>query len=91
MDQIKNHAKILAEAMPPLSGPAGWYEIIRIPFANKFDINLSDFKDATLWPTSREGKSSNQETYQRWLHGDYKDAPYLLTYRFYDKLSELAN
>jgi len=91
MDQIKNYAKILAEAMPPLSGPAGYYAAHSLPDTKCFNLDNPPFKNANLWPTSRPGKSNNQQVNQRWLHGDYKDAPYLLTHKFYETIVELAN
>jgi hypothetical protein len=44
-----------------------------------------------LSPVSlRKGRAPNQQEDQRWLHGDYKAAPYLLTYRLYKKFVEIA-
>jgi hypothetical protein len=84
--------KLLAEAVPPLSGAAGFFQSTTIIGTNKcFDLNNLPFKDANLWPATRPGKSAEQQVKQRWLHGDYKDPAYLLTHCFYDKITELTN
>jgi hypothetical protein len=36
------------------------------------------------WPTVRLEKSEKQAGNKRWLHGDYKDAPYNLVWKLYD-------
>jgi hypothetical protein len=92
MNKIKNHAKLLAEALPPLSGAAGFSQVVSIVGTNRcFDLNNAPFKDTSLWPATRPGKSDAQQATKRWLHGDYKDPSYLLTHTFYDKITELTN
>jgi len=91
MLKIKNHAKIMAEVMPPLSGPAGSCAIASIENDNPercHNINDSPFKSLTLWPTDRPTKSRNQIEYKRWLHGDYKDVAYLYVHGLYDMIAE---
>ena len=95
MDKIKNHAKLLAEAIPPLSGAAGFFAsaaILKVrPSGRCFDLNSAPFKDVSLWPTTRPNKSDDQQIHQRWLHCDYLDAAYLLTHSLYDRIAELTN
>ena len=86
MDQIKWHAKLLAEEVPPLSGPAG--SIACEKMNTKY--NLMDYRDLELWRKDRSGKCSNQRDGQRWLHGDYKDAPYLLTHKLYQEFVTIS-
>ena len=48
-----------------------------------FDLNTEDYK-SNGWVT--------RETYgERWLHSDFKDVPYIFTYKFYDKVLEKGN
>jgi len=49
-----------------------------------------DYRDTELWPATREGKSEKQQEEQKWLHGDYKDAPFLLTYKMYEKIKDIS-
>jgi hypothetical protein len=87
--KIKNHAKIMAESMPPLSGPAGSSALATISSSTPercHNINDPPFKCLTLWPTARPTKSANQIEYRRWLHGDYKDVAYLYVHGLYDKI-----
>lgn len=89
-DQVKWHAKLLAEAVPPLSGPAGSIPVKGISNTQKFDMMGPSYRDLSIWPTERAGKSDGQQSNRRWLHGDYKDAPYLLTHRLYRKFVEIS-
>ena len=90
--KLKNHAKLLAEMIPPLSSPAGGKALSgrKLHSSHKFDLRNSPFKDADIWPETRPGKSDDQQTYKRWLHGDYKDAPYRLTHKLYEKLTKIS-
>jgi hypothetical protein len=91
-DQIKWHAKLLAEAIPPLSSPAGGVALSALLNAEPpraFDLMDPPYRDTALWPDSRDGKTPGQQEDRRWLHGDYKDAPFLLTYRLYRRLTEI--
>ena len=50
---------------------------------NMFDLNTEDHK-SNSWVT--------RETYgERWLHSDFKDVPYIFTYKFYEKVLEKGN
>jgi len=53
-------------------------------------MNDDVFKNAGRWPTDRPGKSDQQQENRRWLHGDYKDAPYLLTRNLYLRITEIT-
>ena len=91
MERLKNHAKLLAEMIPPLSSPAGGKSLSdeSIPSIQMFDMQDNDFKNATLWPETRPKKSSEQQRLKNWLHGDYKDAPFLLANKLYKKINEI--
>lgn len=75
VDQIKNHAKLLAECMPALSFAAGGTAM-----TNASPQNLQDFV-GNNWTKTRPEKPDFQT--DRWLHGDYKDAPPFLTFKLY--------
>lgn len=48
-----------------------------------FDLDTDEFK-SNSWVT--------RETYgERWLHSDFKDVPYIFTYKFYEKVLEKGN
>ena len=62
-----------------------------VPSLNQaFDLHATPFKDATLWPDTRPGKSDRQQTDKRWLHGDYKDAPFRLTHVLYEEIKKIS-
>ena len=95
MDTIKVHAKLLAEMIPPLSSPAGGMPIAKLLYDDPDEedraIDLMSYRDTVLWDSAnRPGKSERQQTLKRWLHGDYKDAPYLLTHKLYEKIKEIT-
>jgi len=92
LNKLKNHAKLLAEMIPPLSSPAGGKTLgDKIAQAHKFDMNEDEFKVEPLWPTTRPGKSLRQQSDKQWLHGDYKDAPFLLTHTLYRNIKIISN
>jgi len=94
MDLVMNHAKLLAEMIPPLSGPAGSMRsdaVFKKAQSRTVDMNDNAFKNAGRWPTDRPWKSRDQREEMRWLHGDYKDAPYLLTRHLYVDITNIAN
>ena len=92
MAKLRNHAKLLAEMIPPLSSPAGGMrlKLETLPNGRAFDMHLFPFKDSTLWPDTRPGKSKDQRERKRWLHGDYKDAPFRLTHTLYEKIKIIS-
>jgi hypothetical protein len=67
MDLVKNHAKILAEALPAHSAPAGSNPLDNLPLLRNFDADRM-FRDPAHWPVRDDpGKRD------RWLHSDYLD------------------
>ena len=65
VDQLKNHAKILGEAVPAHSAPTGSRSLPNIPLLSNIDLD-EVFRDDTFWPVrAHPGKRD------RWLHGDY--------------------
>ena len=87
LDQIKNHGKLLGEAIPPRSTAAGAekLDLLGISF---FDMDTKA-KTNPLWPAFRSDKTKFQN--KRWLHGDYKDAPPYLTFWLYLEISNLTD
>jgi hypothetical protein len=67
VDIVKNHAKILAEAIPGHSAPAGTSPMPNIPLLGNYDLD-EVFRKDTFWP-----ERSDSEKRNRWLHGDYKN------------------
>lgn len=83
MKKVKNHAKLLAEAIPALSGPTGGRHLARLaPSARNFDLNSDFFKQPALWPARTDRPSAKRD---RWLHGDYKDPAYLYVHTLYER------
>ena len=93
MEQMKVHAKLLADYIPPLSSPAGGKRLKddTLDPDRKFNLMTKAFRNENLWDSAnRPDKSERQRTLKRWLHGDYKDAPYLLTHPLYKKIKGIA-
>ncbi len=82
MNKIKNHAKLLAEMVPPRSNPAGSRKLAD----NRVKSDDMQGYIQKEWPEVRPKVSTSQ--YSRWLHGDYKDAPPFLTHELYLKFKE---
>ena len=76
--KLKNHAKLLAEAIPALSGPTGGEKLMALPSTNSIDLTVK-FRSDALWPHRSKPIKRN-----RWLHGDYKDPAYLYVHALYD-------
>jgi hypothetical protein len=75
----------LAYGIPALTPATGMSEFTAngIIVDNMIDLNTEDYKP-NGWPI--------RDTYNtRWLHSDFKDVPYTLTYKFYDKVLEKGN
>lgn len=70
-DSLKNHAKILAEAIPAQSYAVGANAMVGTsgPVLNRNMQTDPDIRNGSLWP-NRSTKSG------RWLHGDYLDPAY---------------
>jgi hypothetical protein len=88
INKIKNHAKILCEAIPAVSGPLGGYDGALNKVADKFNMNnlYGPGRSGALWPARRD---KNVPKRGRWLHGDYKDAAYLYVHGLYDECTRL--
>ncbi|MFO1521905.1 MAG: hypothetical protein U1G05_07660 [Kiritimatiellia bacterium] len=87
---IFRHAKLLAEAIPALSVPAGGHPVDwkkRDPNSDDTSIDLSSDPSISdvinRWPAGYGGRD---EKANRWLHGDYKDVAYLYVKGLYDKI-----
>jgi len=80
LNRIKNHAKLLAEAIPSLSGPVGGSPLDKVKNVNMH----SACRDAAFWPARDEVDKPN-----RWLHGDYKNPAYAYVYRLYDQCTRI--
>jgi hypothetical protein len=92
VDNLKNHAKLLAESIPPLSDAAGYGPLTRLLNPNQeraFDLNTPTFAQPDLWPSVRPTKTPRQVLTKRWLHGDYKDPSYLYVHVLYDSITSL--
>jgi hypothetical protein len=97
MEKMKVHIKLLAEMIPSLSSPAGGMRLKTLvdddekQWAHRTQNLMSkEYRNTNLWPTTRPNKTERQQTLQRWLHSDYKDAPYLLTYPLYVKIKGIT-
>ena len=84
LDKIKNHAKLLAEAIPPRSDAAGSQELM-IDLEGAEACNMNLWAISQKWPSTRTGISFSEQN-NRWLHGDYKDAPPFLTWTLYQNI-----
>ena len=89
---MSNHAKLLAEKIPPLSSAVGGMPLDKLSGGVKTkQFDQMDFRDTELWDSSnRPGKSRDQQRNKQWLHGDYKDAPFLLTHKLYEKIKDIS-
>lgn len=64
-DAVKNHAKVLAEAIPAHSAPAGARPLPLLPLLKNVDLDEAVRSD-TFWPAR-----PHPDKRDRWLHGDY--------------------
>ncbi|MCL2105175.1 MAG: alpha/beta hydrolase, partial [Kiritimatiellaeota bacterium] len=98
MEKMKVHAKLLAEMIPPLSSAAGGVRLRTFVDDDERQLahrakDLTDYRNLklNLWDSAnRPKKTDGQRNNKRWLHGDYKDAPYLLTHQLYERLKEIT-
>jgi len=65
IDHLKNHAKILGEAIPAHSFPAGSTALPSILLLRNIDIDKT-YRDNTHWPARHDPDKEH-----RWLHSDY--------------------
>jgi hypothetical protein len=91
VDNLKTREAVLAMAIPALSPAAGGSEIKKF---NGYSTGKEDARNFNLDqdPNLRNGwPRNNSHTYKtRWLHTDLKDAAYLYTYPFYQKMVKLG-
>ncbi len=86
IELIKSHAKLLAEAIPSLSGPVGGRALTRLDLLAQ-NINMQEkCRDPALWPARAETEKPG-----RWLHSDYKNAAHVYVYRLYQHCSKLID
>lgn len=93
LDQVKNHAKILAEAIPAHSDPLGSSAsaLLELGFGedNNIDLNSASYRDPSLWPQSR--LTDTDPDNNGWLHSDHASPAYLYVEKLYKKLVERGN
>ncbi|MEX0325497.1 MAG: hypothetical protein AB3N33_05360 [Puniceicoccaceae bacterium] len=77
IDTLKNHAKILAEAIPAHSDPAGSNPLSNLPLLRNIDLDR-DCRDPGHWPAREDAGKRD-----RWLHGDYLRPALSHVARFY--------
>ena len=77
IDRIKNHAKVLAEAIPAHSDPAGSNPLSVLPLLRNIDLDR-DCRDPDHWPLRED-----IEKRDRWLHSDYLKPALSQVARFY--------
>jgi len=65
MEQINNHAKILAEAIPSHSAPTGSQPVGNLLLQENINVD-SVYRDSHNWPLRED-----TEKRDRWLHSDY--------------------
>jgi pimeloyl-ACP methyl ester carboxylesterase len=65
MDNIKNHAKVLAEGLPAHSSPAGSSILPKLPLLKNYDLDTA-IRKTLFWPVRSPAEKQN-----RWLHSDY--------------------
>ena len=87
--KIKNHAKLLAEAIPPRSNAAGT-EQMKTGFVVCSSIDMNKWVTTGKWISNRVGISLPDQN-NRWLHGDYKDAPPFLTWTLYKNIRTILS
>lgn len=85
IDQIKNHAKILAEAIPAHSAPAGATPLPDLPLLRNYDMDTS-FRSASDWPYRDEAEDRG-----RWLHSDYLNPALTYVHKVYALCSKTVN
>jgi hypothetical protein len=85
IDRIKNHAKVIAEAIPAHSAPAGSNPLHVLPLLDNIDMDTV-FRDPASWPDR-----DDSEKRDRWLHGDYLYPALAHVSGFYTTCIELIN
>jgi hypothetical protein len=80
MDKIKNHAKVIAEAIPAHSAPAGSNPLPVFPLLQNVDLDR-EVRDPSHWP-QRDDPAKRD----RWLHSDYMKPALSHVSKFYKHL-----
>lgn len=83
-------ADLEADDVDLAGGPAGSMPVTKVDEVRRFNMMDSPFRDTALWPATRPRKTPLQQVDKRWFHGDYKDAPYLLTHGLYLKIVNIV-
>ena len=89
MNKIKNHAKLLAEMIPPLSNPAGTRKLVSKTSKDSKNMQTYVNKD-NGWPERRPGLKTDAQN-NRWLHTDYISAPPFLTKELYKRFHKIID
>ena len=76
-DLIKNHSKIIAEAIPAHSAPAGSNPLPLFTLLNNVDMDFV-MRNALHWPVR-----GDPDKRDRWLHGDYLYPALSYVFKFY--------
>jgi len=84
-EHLMNHAKILAEALPAHSAPAGSQPMRNLPLLENIDMDVV-YRDPAHWP-SREDVDKRD----RWLHSDYLNPALSFVFNLYLKCVEYIN
>ncbi len=77
LNLFMNHAKILAEAIPSHSAPAGSLPVSTLSLLNNIDLN-DVMRNPGFWPDRGDADRNN-----RWLHSDYMKPALSHVYTFY--------
>lgn len=85
LDLFKNHAKILAEAIPAHSAPAGSMPVSTLTLLQNIDLSTV-MRIPGFWP-EREDNEKND----RWLHSDYMKPALSHVIKFYRHCCEAIN
>ena len=89
LDSLKNHAKILGEAIPAHSDALGSVSANAFGAARNIDLNSEPYRNPSLWPQSRLTDTDPENN--GWLHSDYASPAYLYVRELYGKLIERGN
>jgi hypothetical protein len=77
LDLFKNHAKILAEAIPAHSAPAGSFPISTLLLLDNIDMDQV-MRIPGFWPDRGDADKNN-----RWLHNDYIKPAFSHVFKLY--------
>jgi hypothetical protein len=77
-----NHAKILAEAVPAVSQPAGAVPLTSEPLFDNIDMSAG-YRNPAFWP-----ERSDPEKEERWLHSDYLNLALPFVHELYQRCTD---